>query len=170
MSLAVRTRFTGIKMAMTSELREHVLSGVAEAFRDFGYQMNASDIVGKDRQRATIKARRIACYILRNSYHHETTSIGAALNIDHSTVVHHCKVAEGELPIYFDIAELYRRAVEIIGCRIPTWITLRDTPNEVKNVPKIVEPEPDPNDWVQPMDWTQKKKSDLAAWRKYQAL
>lgn len=162
-------------MALTADLRTHVLDGISKGFEAFGYKMTPDDITGKDRQRVYIKARRIACYILRNSYHHDVTSIGNALNIDHSTVTYHCKTADHELEMYFDMAELYRRSVAYIGCNIPTWITLCTEPKKFIPAPtprasnRVSNPERK-GEWVKPMHWNQKKKADLAAWRKYQGL
>jgi hypothetical protein len=158
-------------MAVAKQLQYTVLNSVAQAFMDMGHLMSVSDIVGKSLKKPNVRARRIVCYILRNSYHHDVISIGNVLNIDHSTVTYHCKTADYELTMYYDLAELYRRSVALIGCNIPTWIKLCTEPKgfapsptpKVRHRPMEVDKS---GEWVRPMHWNQKQRAELAAWRK----
>jgi len=70
-------------------------------------QVNIFDVKGKRRFRELVTARReysyLACKLTqlseRNQYSNSLVTIGAEINIDHATVLHHCRIIENWLNI-----------------------------------------------------------------------
>tara|TARA_R100000664_G_scaffold5242_2_gene10069 strand:+ start:3981 stop:4382 length:402 start_codon:yes stop_codon:yes gene_type:complete len=61
------------------------------------YDLSTGDILGKSRKRHIMEARRQLCYILRNDLGMKFLDIGKALNMNHSSVIHHNKTLQGYL-------------------------------------------------------------------------
>ena len=70
-------------------------------------QVDIFDVKGKRRFRELVTARReysyLACKLTqlseRNPYHNSLATIGAEINKDHATVLHHCRIIENWLKI-----------------------------------------------------------------------
>ena len=69
--------------------------------------VDISSVKGKRRYKWLVTARREYCYLAckltqlseRNPYHNSLATIGAEINKDHATVLHHCRIIEGWLDI-----------------------------------------------------------------------
>jgi len=158
-------------MAVTDELRDAVLLAVSTSMTELGYDVQPKDIMSKERPRQFVYARRIAAYILRNSYGQTVVSIGRSLGIDHATVIYNCNRFVNDAPLYRDLTYPYMMAVKKLDCEVPEWLSELPMPKELKPNKRNISMHrlrwTEENDgYVRPINWTKKQRETLDHWRK----
>jgi len=61
------------------------------------YDLKEEEVLSKDRHRNVMEGRRLICYILRHDLGMKFQNIAKCLNINHSSVIYHCKTLQGYL-------------------------------------------------------------------------
>ena len=61
------------------------------------YDLKEQEVLSKDRHRNVMEGRRLICYILRDDLGMKFQNIAKCLNLNHSSVIYHCKTLQGYL-------------------------------------------------------------------------
>ena len=61
------------------------------------YDLKEEEVLSKDRHRNVMEGRRLICYILRHDLGMKFQNIAKCLNLNHSSVIYHCKTLQGYL-------------------------------------------------------------------------
>jgi chromosomal replication initiation ATPase DnaA len=77
------------------------------------------DIMSKCRKKSFVTARQILCYFARVHMKKTTTCIGAFLNVDHTTVLHHTKRMQDYLDLKYQPETEY---LELLKNNVGTYI------------------------------------------------
>jgi Bacterial dnaA protein helix-turn-helix len=80
------------------------------------------DPLTNDKRRVTVHSRRLACHALREITESSYPAIGRALELDHSTAMHHCAIP----PDYDELRAVLERVADKLAAEhraevIATW-------------------------------------------------
>ena len=79
--------FPGIKFTAT---KQEAFIKICEVF-----ELTPIQLRSRRRFRQIIDAKSMLCYVLHKKFNLTSTETGTFLNLDHATILHHCKKAEG---------------------------------------------------------------------------
>lgn len=84
---------------------QQIIQATADA-----YSVTPADIISRSRKPRHAKARAVACYLIYTRTHLSTKEVGALINREHATVLHHCRTVDG----FFTWPKMYADDIAII--------------------------------------------------------
>ena len=69
--------------------KEDVLKNVCRVF-----ELTEKELRSRRRFRNVVDAKTALCYVLHRKNKYTSTSVGLFINLDHATILHHCRKAE----------------------------------------------------------------------------
>ena len=91
----------GIEFVAT---KEKAFNKVCEVFK-----LTAEQLRSRRRFRNIIDAKSMLCFVLHKKFNLTSTETGSFLNLDHATILHHCKKAEGLIETDKEFKEKFKQ-------------------------------------------------------------
>jgi len=93
--------YPGIDVPKT---KEQAFKKICEVF-----ELTEIELKSRRRFRQIIDAKSMLCYILHRKLKYTSTESARFLNLDHATILHHCKKAEGLIETDKDFKEKFKQ-------------------------------------------------------------